>query len=59
VHGVSHDGYSEAWPARVELADAAGASRVLEPRPGDGQRLTAIDGAAIRITVSFPAQEAR
>jgi amino acid permease len=59
VHGVSSDGYSEAWPATVELADAAGASRVLEPMPGDGQRLTAIDGAPIRVTVSFPAQGAR
>ena len=59
VHRVSRDGYSEAWPARVELADAAGAAKVLEPMPGDGQRLTAIDGAPIRVTVSFPAQEAR
>jgi amino acid permease len=59
VHSVSRDGYSEAWPARVELVDAAGASKVLEPMPGDGQRLTAIDGAPIRVTVSFPAQGAR
>jgi hypothetical protein len=59
VHSVSYDGYSEAWLARVELADAAGASKVLEPRPGDGLRLTGIDGAPIRVTVSFPAQGAR
>jgi len=59
VHSVSYDGYSEAWLAKVELAEAAGASKVLEPRPGDGQRLTGIHGAPFRVTVSFPDQGAR